>query len=258
MNNQPIIKWRFIWAYIWAIGILYVIVYVAEDQVFSTHYSAWFFGLFQILFGIYYYFKTRVWHYLVVGIVLGMGYWHYEAAVHMDTFFSPLTFYIHLVIIFIVLFTLGPGLNKALRLEVHARKMFRLAAETVVGTENGFTSRPYSAGKTEYSRNELIGLARFLAGQDIIRYHIGDDNILFSFSMNISPQVDTGFKRTSTIVFDMEGNMSVKISKADYNQYSKKFSFDQLCESFGHLFRHFIEAYQSNNDKRIIDELRAA
>lgn len=258
MKNQSIIKWRFIWANIWIIGIVYLIIYIGESQVFGTYYSAWIFGMLQLVIGIYYFIKTHVYQFLLVGIVGGTGYWHYEAAEHMDTIFSMSTVYIHLVTLFLVIIIAMPVINKAIRLELHARKLFRLAAETVRGIEDGYTARPYSAGKMNYSHEDVIGLGRYLAGKDIIRYEQGPDSVTYLFSMNISPLVDHDLVKTSTVVFTREGIMSVKIAKKDYHQYKRKLSFDQLCESFASLFRHFIEAYQNNNEARIIDELKSA
>jgi hypothetical protein len=257
MQKSTVIKWRFIWGSIWIIGILYVILYIGEDQLFDTHYTAWVFGFVLLILGTYYYFKTRVVYFLITGIVLGTGYWHYEAAEHMDTPFSMLTFYVHLVLVFSLLLGAGPFMNKAFRLEVHARKLFRLAAEGVLDSHNGYTERPYSAGKLDASFADIIGLARFLAAKDIIRYNHQGNGITYSFSMNISPLVDRTMNRSSTVHFSTDGNVSVKISQQDYNQYRDKLSFDQLCASFSTLFAHFTDAYKQNNENRIIQELKA-
>jgi hypothetical protein len=175
----------------------------------------------------------------------------------MDTLFSMVTFYIHLILVLSLLFGAGPIMNKAVRLEIHARKLFRLAAEGVRDNRAGFSERPYSAGKLDASFQDIIGLARFLAGKDIIRYYRHNDGITYSFSMNTSPLVDHDLNRTSIVHFSSDGNVSVKISQQDYNQYRSKLSFDQLCDSFSKLFTHFIEAYQQNNENRIIQELKA-
>lgn len=257
MQSTTVIKWRFLWGSIWIVGILYLILYIGEDQLFETHYTAWFFGFIVLILGLYYYFKTRVIYFLFAGIVIGTGYWHYEAAVHMDTLFSMLTFYIHLVLVFSLLLGAGPVMNKAVRLEVNARKLFRLAAEGVLENRAGYTERPYSAGKWDTSFHDIIGLARFLAARDIIRYNRQEHGITYAFSMNISPLVDRTMNRTSTVHFNTDGNVSVKISQWDYNQYRHKLSFDQLCASFSNLFAHFAEAYQQNNENRIIQELKA-
>ena len=258
MKNQSIIKWRFLWAYIWVIGIIYILFYIGEDQFFGTHYSAFAFGMFLLVYAVYYYLKTRLFPFVILGFVMATAYWHYELAAHMDTPFSMLTFYLHLVTFFVIILILSPGINKAIKLELHARKLFRLASEPVRGTENGFTSRPYSAGRMDYRMEDVIGLGRFMAGKEILLYHQRPDGIIFSFSMNISPLVDKELSRTSTVSFDNQGNISVKISRKDYNQYRKKLSFDQLCDSFAQLFGHFIKAYQNNNETRIINELKSA
>lgn len=257
MNNSSTIKWRLVWANIWIIGILYLITYIFEDQLFGTHFTAWAFGLFLTLYGVYYYVKTRVYQYFLVGIILGTGYWHYEAAEHMDTIFSMLTMYVHLITFIVVIFLATPQINKALRLELNARKLFRLAAEPVDAMADGYTSRPFSAGKMDYSLQHIIGLGRFLASKDIVRYQTEKDSVTFSFSMNISPLVDTDFTRTSIITFDSKGNISVRVSKQDYNQYRQKLSFDQLCASIAAIFGGFVNAYQNNNENRIIHELKS-
>ena len=258
MNHQSIIRWRFLWVNIWVIGISYLVLYVGEDQFLGSHYTAWFFGLFVLLFGAYYCLKTRMYQFLVLGTVMGTAYWHYEAAAHLDTPFTMLTFYIHLVTFFAVMLVFQQAISKAIKLELHARRMFRLAAKTVSGTENGFTRRPYSAGRMDFSIEQVMGLGLYLAGKDIVLYRVDEHAVVFSFSMNVSPLVDHDFTRTSTVSFNRNGHISVSISKEDYDQYRKKLSFDQLCESFATLFLHFLDAYEHNHEDRIIDELKSA
>jgi len=111
MNNQSIIRWRFLWVNIWVIGISYLVLYVGEDQFLGSHYTAWFFGLFVLLFGAYYCLKTRMYQFLVLGTVMGTAYWHYEAAAHLDTPFTMLTFYIHLVTFFAIMYVFQPAIE---------------------------------------------------------------------------------------------------------------------------------------------------
>lgn len=256
-QSQHIIKWRFIWVNIWIIGILYLIIYIGESQMFGTYYSAWGFGLFHVALGIYYYMKTRVYQFMLVGFVLGTGFWHYEAAEHMETWFSMYTFYFHLLAYFILVFTAMPVIVKAFKLEIQARKLFRLAAETIADTRDGYTERPYSGGNIDCTRDEIIGLGRFLAGKDIIRYKIENDTVTYGFSMNTSPLVDPAFQETSFVSISQAGHLSVRISKRDYKQYRKSFSFDQLCESFAGIFKGYIKHYQNNTENRIVYELKS-
>jgi hypothetical protein len=257
MENKSIIKWRLVWMNIWIAGIIYLVIYIAENQLFKTQYSAWIWGGLLILFGIYNYWKVGVIQYLILCFVLGTGSWHYEAAEHMNTIFSPLTVYIHLVLFFVVFFTTMPKIIKAFKLEVHARKLFRLAAQQVFDVSNGYTNRPYSGGKTDAGRIEILGLARFLAGKEILMYDAGPDMVTYAFSMNTSPLVDPQLSKVSYMSFNKDGNISVHISETDYKQYKNKLSFDQLCGSFVNIFKQFLEYYKDGNEDRIVTELKS-
>lgn len=257
MNSQSIIKWRLVWMNIWIIGIAYLVIYIAEDQLFGTQYSAWLWGAFLILFGIYNYWKVGVWQYLVLCLVLGTGSWHYEAAQYMDTFLSSTTVYIHLVLLIVAFMTTMPTIIKAFKLELHARKLFLLAAQQVADVSNGFTNRPYSAGKVKYEKQVILGLARYMAGKEILMYHAGSNLITFAFSMNTSPLVDPQMNRVSYVSIDQSGNLSVHISERDYRQYKSKLSFDQLNNSFASMFKQFLEYYENGNEERILTELKS-
>jgi len=257
MENNSNIKWSLIWSNLWIVGIIYFVTYVAENHFLNTQYSAWIWGMVLIFFGVYYYWKLRLIHFLILGFVLGLGGWHYEAVEHMNTIFSPITLIIHLVILFITLFTTMPKINKAVKLEVHARKLFRLAAQQVLDVSNGFTKRPYSGGKTDADKNEILGLARYLCGKEILMYDAGPDMVTYAFSMNTSPLVDSQMNKVSYVSFDEDGNISVHISETDYKQYKNKLSFDQLCGSFVNMFKQFLEYYKDGNEDRIITEIKS-
>ncbi len=257
MENNSNIKWSLIWTNLWIVGIIYFVSYIAEDQFFKTHYSAWIWGATLIFFGAYYYRKLRLIQFLVLGLALGLGAWHYEAAEHMNTIFSPVTLFIHFVILIIIIFITGPRINKAVKFEINARNLFRLAAQQVFDVSNGYTNRPYSGGKTDADRNEILGLARYLTGKEIVIYDAGKETIAYAFSMNTSPLVDPQLNMVSYVSFDKDGNISVHISKEDYKQYRSKLSFDQLCASFINMFKQFIEYYRDGNEYRIVIELKS-
>lgn len=242
---------------IWFAGIAYLVIYIAENQLFGTHYTGWVWGAFLILFGIYNYWKLGMWQYLVLLTMLGTGSWHYESSEHMNTILSPLTFYIHLVVIIIVFFTTMPSIVKSFKLEIHARKLFRMAAQQVVDVSNGFTNRPYSAGKVNIERSVILGLSRYLAGKDVLVYHVSPKLITMAFSMNTSPLIDPQLDKVSYVSFDDKGKLSVHISSRDYQQYKSKLSFDQLCNSFASMFKQFLEYYEQGSESRILTELKS-
>jgi len=57
------------------------------------------------------------------------------------------------------------------------------------------------------------------------------------------------------VTFDFAGHVSVTIAKKDYQKYTEELTFDQLCSSLGSLFIEFLELYQKNQSREIIDRL---
>ncbi len=150
-----------------------------------------------------------------------------------------------------------PKINKAVKLEIQARNLFRLAAQQVFDVSSGYTNRPFSGGKTDADRNEILGLARYLSGKEILIFDAGPDLVTYAFSMNTSPLVDPQLNNVSYVSFTKDGNISVHISEADYKQYKNKLSFDQLCGSFANVFKQFLEYYKDGNEDRIVTELKS-
>ncbi|NOZ61678.1 MAG: hypothetical protein GXO74_08345, partial [Calditrichaeota bacterium] len=67
------------------------------------------------------------------------------------------------------------------------------------------------------------------------------------------------FRESTYVAIDAEGQMTVKISEKDYQQYQQEFTFDQLCAALGNLFVEFLEMYRDGKAKQVIkkmDELR--
>lgn len=257
MDNKSIIKWRILWTNIWFAGFLYLVTYIAEHQIFGTYYTAWIWGGFLILFGLYYYWKVRLFDFIIMMVVLGTGSWHYEAAMHMNTVFSPITIYIHLILLITLLFICMPRMVRSYKLEIHARKLFRLAAEGIMETANGYTSRPWTSGKKEIDSRELAGLARYLGSKEVVTFDIANDRTVLFFSMNTSPLKRTEAHNLSYIAVDDKGILSVNISARDYRQFNKKYSFDQLCKAFVDLFKRFNEYYKNGHEEKIISELKS-
>ena len=63
--------------------------------------------------------------------------------------------------------------------------------------------------------------------------------------------------QVSYALFDKSGKVSVHISAFDYKQYTERFTFDQLCDSFGKIFTRFLKYYLEGNETRILVELKS-
>jgi len=124
-------------------------------------------------------------------------------------------------------------------------------------TSAGYTARPYSAGKIEYSKENIYGFARFLKSKYITKPLFREQGVYLLFSMGETIIKDLEPERVSYILFDSSGQITVHIAPFDYKQYTKRFTFDQLCGSFGELFKRFLEYYNEGHEERIIAELKS-
>jgi hypothetical protein len=163
----------------------------------------------------------------------------------------------HILSLVIINLWLLPRFMKSLKLEKYARKIFKLSAEMVNGMSNGYTERPFYAGKDNFNEQEIIGFARFLSGNNIVQYRITPQMLELGLSMGRSPLTDKTFSKISHISFSKNGEIIVQVSKPDYNMYRHNLTFDQLCMALSNLFRQFFEYYKSGNEERILTELKS-
>ena len=215
-------------------------------------------GLFFILMGIIQWFKYRLWIYPVAGIILGVLC--FQAPAFFDHTFSIFKVTYAITFIILVLFVIinWRAFYGQERFEINSRRLFRLAAELLNDTGDGFTERPFSAGKIEFTKEEVQDFARFINGKYIAKsFHFGD-KLIFAFSMNKSLVMLEDPKEVSHVTFDLNGRITVSIAEKDYREYVARFNFDRLCDSLANVFRRFLEYYRQGMENRIITELKTA
>jgi len=140
------------------------------------------------------------------------------------------------------------------------REVFELASLSTEPLPDGFTERPRPAGKTEYSKDELIGFARFLRRNLVAMPYFEEKRIVLvpvkmddEFGYLFRPEK---FRQSrSWIAFDFQGYVTVNISRRDYLDYKEELSFDQLCDNLGKLFIKFLECYRKGEANRIVYKL---
>ena len=228
------------------------------EAIFTSRftYSALAFGCFFIVMGIIEFHRTKLVTYLILGLLFGTGTWH-SMARFLIPWLSLETYIPHVIISMAALMFTLPLLLSNEKLESNARRLFNLAAELVDEASCGFTPRPYSSGKAEYTKDEIRGFARFMSGKNIVKSLIRDKVVTLAFSVGISPLKKPELRRISYISFDIEGNISVYISECDYKMFKEKLTFDQLCGSLSDVFTRFLEYYQQGHENRIIVELKS-
>ncbi len=140
------------------------------------------------------------------------------------------------------------------------REIFELAASSIDISGNGFTERPMPTGKVSYSTSELMGFADFLRRNLIAVPYIDDEAVVFvpvrmGQEFGIIMGTSKHYFQKTWIAFKKDGNVSVNISKSDYQNYVDELSFDKLCESMGKLFIKFFEYYKKGDEIRILSNL---
>lgn len=140
------------------------------------------------------------------------------------------------------------------------RELFELAARSTELASDGFTNRPRPAGKTTYTKDELMGFAEYIRRNLIALPYLEENQVVFvpirmgdEYLFTFSPD---SFRQGRTwIGFDFHGNVTVSMSKQDYLAYKEELSFDQLCNNLGQLFIKFMEHYKKGEEERIVYQL---
>jgi len=235
-----------------------------EDTIpgilFGPLYATILLSVFFLVMGVYQWWRYRLWIYPVVNFLAAIS--TFQSLCNYKIYHIPyLTFEgyainILIIILFIVIY--WPTFAGAEKFEANARRLFKLAAELLNDTSDGFTTRPYSAGTAKYTSEELMGFVRFINGKFVAKAYYRDNNVYLGFSMGKSLIVSNNPEDVSYVQFDQDGKLTVAISEFDYRQYRSTFSFDQLCASVGDVFKRFLQYYQDGNEDRIITELKMA
>jgi hypothetical protein len=215
-------------------------------------------GLFFIAMGVIQWFKYRLWIYPVAGFIIGILCFQATFLFNEEFSIFKVTYAITFIILILFVIINWQSFYGQERYEINSRRLFRLAAETINDTGDGFTERPFSAGKIDLTKDELMGFSRFLNGKYVAKPFHFEDRISFAFSMNKSLIYLDDPEEVSSVTIDFYGNINVKISEKDYREYIARFSFDRLCASLSMIFVRFLKYYRQGMENRIISELKTA
>jgi len=244
---------------VYPIAIFFLFILVMIEIIVSGYmfpfYTVWLFGTVFIVMGIIQFIRSRLWVHLVFGILVGTSTWH-SLAIYRPDIFSAATYLLNVVLVAMFLVFTWKLIHGHDKFESNARRLFKLASESLVDVSNGYTNRPYSAGKSSISNEEVKGFARYLKSKWIAMPQFTDQGLYLIFSMGISVLVHPEPQEVSYVLLSKNGNMTVHISEFDYKQYREKITFDQLCDSIGNIYKQFEKYYADGNENRILDELK--
>lgn len=245
-------------------AVIYMVALIIEGNLYGTHYSSWIWGGVIILFGIiafrYINVPSNIFRLLLLALylILGTALWHYELGVHMDTVLSKNTFYVQVGVMFgLMLLILPIAIYYKSKLKNHYRKIFELGARPVENQNDGFTTRPYPAGKAEYTRNEILGFADFLKKNQIVLPEIQENGIVMQLATEFVNTKKKDKKDQSYVAFQNTGEVTVNISRNDYEKFKEKLSFDDLCNSIASLFIGLLNQYKDGQQEEILKLLES-
>jgi hypothetical protein len=208
--------------------------------------------------GIYQWYRYKLWVYPVMGILIAISTLHsqfaYPAGLHIFTLAG------YLISIFVLAIFIIANWSKLYgheRFEGKTRRLFKLAADQIIETSNGYTARPYSAGEAKFSKEQVVGFSRFLKSKYIVYPVYREKGVYMLFSLGTAVINDPQPEEVSYVLFDYSGKVIVHIAPFDYKQYTKRFTFDQLCHSFGEMFKRFLQYYREGHEERIVAELKS-
>ena len=217
-------------------------------------------SLMFFVLGVMQWYRYRNWIYPALGFLVGLTtiqvsflYPHS----HTQEIFK-ITYFISLIILILFIVVNWNTFYCHERFEINSRRLFRLASQLIYSSDDGFTERPYSGGKVDCTKDELLGFARFLHGNYIVMPFYYENNVCLSFSMNKSLMVIADGKEVSHVIIGFDGSITVKVSERDYLDYRTRLSFDQLCASIGDIFSRFLDYYRKGLESRIAIELKSA
>ena len=137
------------------------------------------------------------------------------------------------------------------------RKILELAAKPVDDTADGFTSRPYISGKTEFTHTEINRFSKFLL-KHLIALPFHEENkivFLLEYTSLHLLYLKWNYSGLTHIIFNDDGTIAVYISKKSYSRYKDELTFDKLCASLGDLFKEFLDFFKNGNEGKIIKTL---
>lgn len=237
-------------------SILFLVSLVLENELNGTKYTLVLWGIIIMVFGFSYAKRTRLWIIAIVGLLWASAAWHYFLVRGMDAGYTIGPWIIHFMVVaaFSLIF-IRNEIGDHSRLEVNAYRLFQMAVKNIWDTSNGFTNRPYPAGKLTFTKEELNRFAGYLANHHMAKPVIEDKQVYLTFSMNVSTTLKIPVDQLSYVAFNDSGEISVNISNPDYKQLKEEYSFDQLCSAMGHVFRNFIQKFREGKEYLIKEEL---
>lgn len=244
----------------WTIVLLFALIFIplnflksnSVDENTFVGFFQFFFVLIVLSFFIYKIKNRRYLHSLMVLLILPAVYYITSNFIPFYTFtftiyntVGPLSIYLGLDIVF-YFFPFGPY-----------QSILVMAANSVNSTEDGYTSRPYSTGVINYSKDDAVNFVKYISNKHfgVAYYYEEKAVLLFRDSFQYLFFLKPDFDRYSYLELNYNGNINVHIGKRDYKKYKDELTYNDLCHSFGSIMKRYFTYYLEGTPKLISKEL---
>jgi hypothetical protein len=153
---------------------------------------------------------------------------------------------------------LALGLKR--KLKWRREEVLELAAQPVDGNADGFTGRPFPAGRADGSVEEIAAFSRFLFRHLVAVPYLEKERLLLVIPrcpLDHVLKLRRRCDRDTWVAFAADGEVTVSIVRSDYLHYADEYTFDLLCCSLGRLLVEFLELHRSGRGREIIERLDA-
>jgi hypothetical protein len=162
-------------------------------------------------------------------------------------------------LLIVILLSLFFSIKKPRFMRDYFPVLLERAARPVNSTMDGFTDRPYPAGKFDYDEATVRGFANFTRMYLIATpfYESGRtifvlSNGLFQYFKSIMPE----FEKLTYVSFNPDGSYDVHISRKDYKRYKDQLTFDELCRSLGIVLLDIYSDFRVGQTEKILKDLK--
>jgi hypothetical protein len=138
----------------------------------------------------------------------------------------------------------------------YLRKILRAAANKVNDARDGYTGRPYAAGKVNSSKAMFEKFAHYLNQYMIATAYYEEERVilvlsngLFQYILFLNPSLE----KVTYISYTKNDDIAVHIARKDYDKYKNELTFDQLCNSLVNMFIDIYHRYESGERDTIIE-----
>lgn len=147
------------------------------------------------------------------------------------------------------------------KLKWRREEVLELAARSVDGMDDGFTGRPFPAGRTDATAEELIAFSRFLFRHLVAVPYRRQGQLVLVLARRPLDHIlmprRQDWNRDTWVAFDAAGNITVSIVRNDYLNYTDEYTFDLLCHSLGRLFSEFLDLHRNGRGREMVNRLDA-